>query len=143
MKSFYLCLIVFALILSGCRGSKSLEKTRKDNKRIVLEISDCIWFANLTKPPDAMVGYVNLAISGKTNAERLTVRTYGDGLWRDQALEIDKQGMFNDTIGISFNFFSSPPDFSVGIDSKTVVKAFLESATMDTTLISGPLFYEK
>lgn len=143
MKPLHLCLAILIIILSGCRGSKSLGKTRKDNERIVLEISDCIWFTNLSKPPDAMVGNVNLAIRGKTNAERLTVRTYGDGLWRDQALEIDKQGMFNDTIGISFTFFSSPPDFSVGIDSKTVVKAFLESATMDTTLISGPLFYEK
>lgn len=143
MKPLHLCLVILIIILSGCRGSKSLEKTRKDNKRIVLEISDSIWFTKLTKPPDAMVGYVNLAISGKTNAERLTVRTYGDGVWGEQPLEIDKHGMFNDTIGISFTYFSSPPDFSAGINSKTVVKAYLESATMDTTLISGPLYYEK
>lgn len=143
MKSLTLCLIILVIILSGCRTSKSSEKNRKDKEKIVLDISECTWVTLLTKSPQAMVGYVNLVVHGKTNAARLTVRTYGDGLWGDQELKIEPDGKFNDTIGISFTYFSSPPVFTVPINSRTVLKAYLGTATMDTTVTSGPLYYHQ
>lgn len=130
-------------MLSGCRTSKSSEKIEKNNDRIVLDIAECTWVTQLTQSPRAMVGYVNLVVHGKTNAERLTVRTYGDGLWGDQEVKIKPDGMFTDTIGISFTYFSSPPDFTVPITSRTVIKTYMESTAMDTTVTSGPLYYRR
>lgn len=143
MKSLNLCFLIFVFVLTGCKELKYSTNTPTKKENIVMNISNSDWFTSNLKTSNAMVGKVNLAIKGHTNAELLTVRKYGDGKISDQELKIDTNGMFNDTIEISFTYFSSPPDYSVSKYSKTLLKAYLGKETMDTTLISDPLFYKK
>jgi len=143
MKTLNLCFFVFIIVLTGCKELKYSTNNTANKKNIVLNISKSDWFTSNEKTRNAMVGHVNLAIKGNTNAERLTVRTFGDGLGGDRDLKIDTNGMFNDTIEISFTYFSSPPDYSASKYSQTLLKAYLGKEMIDTTLISGPLYYKK
>ncbi len=92
--------------------------------------------------PRMNFGHVMLFIRGKTNAERLTVLTYGDGKRGDFPLLIKPGGAFSDTINISFAPMQFGTDLTKPFHSETIVKAYLDSEEFDTTLYSGNLQYE-
>jgi hypothetical protein len=88
-----------------------------------------------------MVGQVNLAVTGVTNANRITVRAYGDGEISDREVKLSDTGLFSDTIEISFSYISPIPGHPIAKDSKTVIKLYSGWEVMDTTIYSGPLQY--
>ena len=80
MKSILFLEILFLGILTSCTESKSAVNENQHQPSAKLNISNSTWVASVSKSNRAMVGHVNLVIKGKTNAEKLTVLTYGDGL---------------------------------------------------------------
>lgn len=142
MKSKSLCLIILIATLNCCTELKYSSRNHPTNK-IELKIYNSYWFTKTDQLTHALVGHVNLAINGKTNADRLTVRGYGDGVIFDHGLKIDTNGFFNDTIEICFNYISPIPDQPISKTSKTVLKAYLGSEMIDSTIYSGPLQYNK
>jgi len=141
MKTKILCLILLITTLSCCSELKNPSRNQPI-KRIELDIYNSNWFTKTDKLTHAIVGHVQLAINGRTNAERLTIRGYGDGLYTDHDIKIGTNGLFNDTIEISFTYISPIPDKPIFKDSKTLIKAYLGSKIIDSTIYSGPLQYE-
>jgi len=125
MKSILFLAILFLGILTSCTESKSVTNENQHQPSVKLKITNSTWVASVSKSNRTMVGHVNLVIKGKTNAVKLGI-----------------DGKFNDTIGISFVYFgTTQPDYSRIFYSKTIVKAYLNSDEIDTTLNSGPLQY--
>jgi hypothetical protein len=83
-------------------------------------------------------GEVNLKISGSTNGDKVTVRTYGDGVIFDENVELDSKKNFNNDIGISFTATSVP---SGEFEMSTKVMAYKGSDTLVVYLKSGKLEY--
>ena len=141
MKLKIICLIILIAALNGCKELKNSTSKNPNSKKIEIKIYQAFWFTKTEKLTHAIVGHVNLAIKGKTNAERITIRTFGDGVISDQNLNINPNGLFNDTIEICFNYISPIPDHTITKDSKTILKAYLGTETIDTTFTSGSLQY--
>jgi hypothetical protein len=83
-------------------------------------------------------GEVNLKISGSTNGDKVTVRTYGDGVIFDENVELDSKKNFNKDVGISFTATSVP---SGEFEMSTKVMAYKGSDTLVVPLNSGKLKY--
>lgn len=144
MKSINLCLIILFSALSGCKESQYSTNVIQPTNKVELEIYTSFWFTRTKKLNHAMVGDVNMVIKGRTNAERLTVRTYGDGKIGDLQIKLDTNGVFNDTIQICFTYFSTIPDLPISINPKeTMLKAFLGSEMIVKHFSSGPLQYDE
>ena len=82
-------------------------------------------------------GHVYLDIEGETNAEMLTVRTYGDGVIFDCELNLDNEGCFQDTIMISF--MHNPITYS--FTASTIIRAYKNTKIKEITLESGELSF--
>jgi hypothetical protein len=82
-------------------------------------------------------GTVYLTISGKAEADSVTVRTYGDGVIDEYPLTLDAEGVFNETIAISFTH--EVADRSVTTSAMTVVTAEKNGDAITQTLESGDL----
>jgi hypothetical protein len=142
MKNVVVISIVLMILSVCCAEVNNSQVSNGNVKRISLEISSCNWFTKLNHAPKMDFGHVMLFIKGKTNAERVTVLTYGDGLRADIPLIIHPNGTFADTINISFAPLQYGTDLTRTIYSVTILKAYLESEKFDTTLHSGKLHYE-
>lgn len=106
-----------------------------DNSDITLNITNSQWY--LTRINNAG-GMVNLKIAGSTNADKVTIRTYGDGVVSDENIELDSKKSFNEDITISFTMTSVPGgEFEVS----TKVMAFNSTDTLVVPLNSGKLQY--
>jgi len=141
MKFIIYYAIIFVILISGCKALNCPEKRKSNSKKIELNIYNSSWFTRTEKSPEFAFADVNLVISGKTNAERLTVRTFGDGKGGDMEIKLDSNGIFNDTIRICFCHDISSSELSKVFYSETNLKAYLDSDKIDTTLNSGPLHY--
>ena len=157
MKS-YILIICFILLFIACSKKDDDFIDLVDNTRIVndtlrfygdsnttwLIISKSIWFTELQEKEDTS-GYrawseVFLVISGSTNANTLTVRNIGTGLFHEENVLLDENGCFyDDTTSISKGFCSYPPfqDFQQG----TIIKAYGLIDTLTIEFISGQLEY--
>jgi len=130
--------------LAGCKELQYSTSELQQTNKIKLDIYDSFWFTRTTKLTHGMFGDVNLVIKGKTNAERITVRTYGDGKIGDLEVKLDTNGVFNDTIQICFTHFSTIPDLPISVNPKeTMLKAYLGSNWISKTFSSGPLQYNE
>ena len=98
MKLINLCLIILFFALADCKESQYSTTVIQQTNKVELDIYDSFWFTRTKKLTHAMVGDVNIVIKGRTNADRLTVRTYGDGIIGDLQINLDTNGVFNDTI---------------------------------------------
>jgi hypothetical protein len=81
---------------------------------------------------------VNLKIAGSTNSDKVTVRTYGDGVVSDENVELDSKKNFNEDIVISFTATSVP---SGEFEVNTKVMAYKGTDTLVVPLNSGKLKY--
>ena len=82
-------------------------------------------------------GFVYLDIEGDTNAEMVTVRTYGDGVIFDCELNLDNEGCFQDTINISF--IHNPITYS--FTASTIIRAYKNTKIKEIILESGELSF--
>lgn len=144
MKSFTL-IITFLGVLTCCYEPNQLQVNSEQSSpsnRIRLKIENCSWFTIVHHAPRMDFGNVMLSIQGKTNAEKLTILTYGDGLRSDRPIVINPNGSFSDTIQISFIPITYGSVLPKSFNSQTILKAYLNSETFDTTFYSGNLHFE-
>ena len=146
MKSFTFCLIVLIVCLIACKELHNTAKQNTHSEKIKLNITKAHWFTSTQKMIDYTIGSVNIAIKGKTNAEKLTVRIYANGRGSskkgsDKELKPDAGGMFHDTIEVYYNNNIIQEDYYTEKTYNTILKAYLKSEKADTTLISEPLHF--
>jgi hypothetical protein len=108
---------------------------KEDDNPVSLDITYSEWYLTRTNSGGGMV---TLKIEGSANADKVTVRTYGDGLISDTNVELDSKKNFSKEIVISFSATSvQPGEFEV----TTLVRAHKGTDTLELTLKSGKLKY--
>ena len=90
---------------------------------------------------DGLFGNIILSISGTTNADIVTIESYGDGDISEAPLLLDSNNNFIDTIGISFTYFGSTIPTGE-FESRTKIKAIKGNDTLVVTLNSGKLTFD-
>lgn len=123
--------IVFLLLIMTFASCSKKE----DNSPATLNITDSRWYLTRTNYGGGMV---NLKIAGSTNGDKVTVRTYGDGVNSDENVELDSKKNFNKDIVISFTATSVP---SGEFEVTTKVMAYKGMDTLTLPLNSGKLKY--
>jgi hypothetical protein len=107
----------------------------EDIPNINLIITNSDWSAIITEDG---VGEVHMNIVGSTDANNVTVKTYGDGVITDYTLTLDANKNFNEDIIISF---THAPDTNIVFKSATVVTAYKDDGTKEIKLESPDLNY--
>lgn len=150
MKSLLLsgCLILAFVSCTNNDNNLSTVLTRNtmdstqvfaDSRGTSLTITNSTWFTTTTDSKS--FGQINLAISGSTNADRVTVLTRGDGLIGEQNILLNTDKSFKkDTVTISFAHFSGTVP-TTDMETSTVIKAYRGLDTLSITLQSGKLKY--
>ena len=128
MKNIIYIFVLTALIF-GCSTNDD------DNSNdILLDITAENWQTQVTN----QFGSVHLTITGRTNADKLMVRTFGDGIIQEKGIEIDENNNFSETVTISFTLLASPyPDDD--FYSNTVLTIIKGSKRTEITLESPAL----
>ena len=126
MIKYVLVVCTFAALIS-CKKTSDTAPT--------LSITKAQWITSTQN----RFGYVSLILSGSTNADYVTVTTYGDGLYSLYKLPMDANKNFNnDTVYILFTASANPTD---SFSTSTTVSAIIGSRTLTDTLKSGILHY--
>jgi hypothetical protein len=139
--AFASCSTVNSTDLSAAftRNENDSVRIYKDSKGTIITITNSMWFTTTTDSKS--FGQVNLAITGSTNADRVTVLTIGDGVLSEQEILLETDKSFKpDTIGISFSHFSEAPP-TTEFERTTFIKGYKGSDTLTVTLNSGKLKY--
>jgi len=127
------------LSVAFTRNENDSVRIYKDSKGTIITITNSLWFTTTTNSKS--FGLVNLAITGSSNADRVTVLTSGDGVLSEQDILLETDKSFKpDTVGISFSHFSGAPP-ATEFERSTVIKAYKGSDTLTVTLKSGKLKY--
>ena len=84
-------------------------------------------------------GSVHLIIEGTTNADRVTVTTYGDGLISDHEIDINLFNHFKADVGISFIVTTAP--LTGKFVSNTELKIYKNTNMITMALTSDTLKY--
>jgi len=120
--------IGLAVVLAACS---------KEDKAI-LDITGSKWFTTTSNG----FGNIYLVISGSTNADKVLVEGYGDGIITQKSLVLDSKNNFsNDTCQISFCHFGSANIPTEVFTSTTKVRAIKGDDTSLVVLKSGDLKY--
>ena len=121
------------------RNANDSTRVYTDAKGTTLSITNSVWFTTTSNTNS--FGQVNLAVTGSTNADKVTVMTYGDGVPGEKNILLDtSKGFKNDSTVISFTHFSGTLPVTE-IERSTVIKAYKGSDTLTVTLNSGKLNY--
>ncbi len=126
----YILVMTLIVLLASCS-----EKPK-------VNISNSFWYMTITNDTSGSLSAVYLKISGTTNADKVTVESYGDGLLTEQNIALDSTKSFkNATVQICFEYRPSlgrnkmlkTEELKVGTPNiSTKVKAYKGS---DTSLI--------
>jgi hypothetical protein len=108
---------------------------KENNSPATLSITNSQWYLTRTNYGGGMV---NLKIVGSTNGDKVTIRTYGDGVRSDENVELDSKKRFNKNIVISFTATSVP---SGEFEVSTKIMAYKGTDTLTVPLNSGILKY--
>jgi hypothetical protein len=108
---------------------------KENNSPATLSITNSQWYLTRTNYGGGMV---NLKIVGSTNGDKVTIRTYGDGVRSDENVELDSKKRFNKDIVISFTATSVP---SGEFEVSTKIMAYKGTDTLTVPLNSGILKY--
>lgn len=129
--SYIMKKIIFLLSIIALASCSKKE----DNSPATLSITNSQWYLTRTNYGGGMV---NLNIEGSTNSNKVTIRTYGDGLVSDENVELDSRKNFNKDVVISFTATSVP---SGEFEVNTKVMAYKGIDTLVVPLNSGKLKY--
>jgi hypothetical protein len=122
-------LILSLLIIFGACSKN------EENNTATLSINNTQWYLTRTNYGG---GVVHLKIEGSTNSDKVTIRTFGDGVITDENMELDSRKNFNKDVVISFTATSVP---SGEFEITTFVMAYKGSDTLKVPIISGKLKY--
>lgn len=92
--------IVFYDSNSGNQRELVVEYTCDPVDSLELSLTHQDWLADTSSPASLLLLYV----SGKTNASKVKVETYGDGIIGAAVMYPDNNGNFSDTVGIAFSY---------------------------------------
>lgn len=118
LKLIFIFLIVFVFI-----SCKKNEDNENDDiivaPPVELNIESEIWYTD-TADYGITVGEVYVVLSGNTNAKKVTIWTYGDGISCECCLNLNNQGCFTDTIKVLFtnqpyDSFYNPKQYSTSV----------------------------
>jgi hypothetical protein len=123
--------IIFLLVIIAF-GSCS---KKEDSSPASLDINYSQWYLTRTNYGG---GLVHLKIDGSTNSDKVTIRTFGDGVVTDENVELDSRKNFTKDVVISFTATSIP---SGEFESSTIVKAYKSTDILTISLKSGKLKY--
>jgi len=149
MKSIlpFICFIM-AVVSCSTKDEAFTDFTKNTNdstrvyttvKGTTLSITNSVWFTTTTNSNS--FGQVNLALSGTTNADKVTVMTYGDGIPGEKVIKLDVLKAFaKDTTVISFTHFSGTIP-ATEFETSTIIKVYKGLDTLKITLHSGKLRY--
>lgn len=129
--SYLMKRIIFLLLIIAFASCSKKE----DYNPATLNITNSQWYLTRTNYGGGMV---NLKIAGSTNSDKVTVRTYGDGVVFDENVELDSKKNFNKDVVISFTATSVP---SGEFEVTTKVMAYKGTDTLVVPLNSGKLKY--
>jgi hypothetical protein len=122
MKTYIFFTFLFLALASCSKDDPTLEVTRSD------------WYLQRINNG----GAVHLIIEGSTTADKVTIKTYGDGVPSDRNIELDSENHFSDDVVISFSVTSVPTDEFV---SNTELKIYKKTNVITVTLTSSKLKY--
>jgi hypothetical protein len=109
----------------------------KEDKAI-MDITSSKWFTTTGNG----FGDVNLVISGSTNADKVLVECYGDGLITEKNVVLDSKNNFsNDTCQLSFFYFGIANIPTEVFTRSAKVRAIKGTDTLLVVLKSGDLKY--
>ena len=124
MKNAVIC-IMLLMALASC----------SKNDTPTVNIANSTFYLKTT---DSGGGEVWLKVDGSTNADRVTIETYGDGLITEYEAKLGSEGNFNEDIQLSFTMNSVPSEAFV---ARTEIRAYKADETATITLKSGSLHY--
>jgi|ERR1035437_2564499 hypothetical protein len=146
---FLSIILVFASCSTKDDIGTSSEFTRNvnDSSRIYTDLSgtsvtitNSVWFTSTTNSNS--FGQVNLGVTGSTNADKITVMMYGDGVQSEENISLNALKSFkNDTVVISFTHFSNSILPTTEIEKSTMITAYKGSDTLRVVINSGKLRY--
>ena len=79
--------------------SCSKENQQENQKELELSITMTEWYTSIS---DREFGEIHLKIEGNTNAELVTIETYGDGLMGCKEIQLDQNMNFSEGLMIAF-----------------------------------------
>ena len=129
--------ILAILILSGACKSDNIDRTgtKYTNKKgIEVYITKNEWYLTRNSMGG---GFINLRFAGSTNADKIAIRTSGDGLLMDNDLKLTNSKFSGDG-PISFTATSVPPGT---FKAQTILVAQKGNETFEVTLVSDDLKY--
>lgn len=137
------CLLVFLfscskeddnIVVSNPISIDNSIRNYSNDNGTTLQLTNSTWYTQKLNN----FGYVNLIISGSTNADKVIVMTIGDGLIGESDVLLDSNKKFiSDTTGISFTTVPSVDLF----EQSTKLKAIKGEDTLVVTLKSGNITY--
>lgn len=136
-------LVGLILLVASCEKESTDDnfKVYSNTKGTLLTVIDIDWYTTKMTEGTGGFGTVNLAIAGLTNADSVTVETYGDGVIDEEKLALDaKKNFGKDTIPISFTYYSTSAPTEV-FEKSTKIRAYRATDTLTVTLKSGKLHY--
>ena len=143
MKKFIL-IISFISVFIACSKkatNPAPEYVYTDSKGTNLVINSSIWFTTLHENSEGGFWNLHLLLSGYTNADRVSVTTYGDGLIDSEDLKLDSKKNFDqDTINIAFLHYTTTPP-SGEFETGTTISIYKGSDTLVVYMKSGKMNY--
>jgi len=135
---FLLSFIIIALFFTSCKksGESVAPGSQKysDAKGTYLTTNSVSWY--LTK--EGSGGTVHVKFAGITNADRITITTYGDGLDSEIPVTLTGSGQFTEDLPVSFSATSRATS---AFQESVVLKVYKGSDILSVTLNSGNLQY--
>lgn len=140
----------FILVFASCKKDDTTEPTNvvtdstmfyTDAQGTFVRLTNAKWFTVRNGSFYKGFSFVNLSIAGSTNADKVSIETYGDGAGGDLYLVIDSNKNFKkDSIIISYIHYNDTlPTYE--FERYTRLKAIKGTDTLRATLYSGKLKY--
>lgn len=135
--------IICLLALASCKkndnaivdnGPISPTNSFSDAKGTWIKVDSTQWY--LTRLYNG--GEVHVKLNGSTNADKIAIRTSGDGVLGDNLLTLDANKNFSTDV---INSFSVSSVQTGSFTSSTRLIAYKGTDTLTVTLTSGPLKY--
>lgn len=129
-------ILLISLFFAACKKNDPVITGKKynDAKGTYIAIDSTRWY--LTTLGNG--GEVHVKISGSTNADKLVITTYGDGVNMDNNITIGSNRQFIEDTGMSFSVTARQTDT---FQENARLTAYKGTDTLKITLASGNLHY--
>lgn len=130
-------ILLIAILFAACTKNNDpapAGKIYNDAKGTYVAVSNASWY--LTTQGNG--GEVHLKVAGTTNADKLLITAYGDGVQTGVNIAIGANHQFTEDVVMSFSATSRQTG---AFRENAILTAYKESDTLKATLASGDLHY--